>query len=239
MSNLTLKLLALFFMTIDHIGATFLLNTPYYTLSRAIGRLSFPIFLFLIIEGYKKTSNVKKYILSLYIFAIISMIPFKLAFGSSYYNVFFTLGTVVLMLHIFDVISNKHNSGTYEMLIFITFALIALILGFDWGIQAIVTSFVLRSFIYDNKILAVSIPITLFITVAFTFMVGVPLDIFFNVFIQVSPFCLPILFTIPLLLNYNGKRGLLLKGYKKYLFYFYYPLHLLIIGILLIILKLQ
>lgn len=233
MSNFTLKILALIFMTIDHIGATFLINTQYYTIARAIGRLSFPIFLFLIIQGYKNTSNVKKYIMSLYIFAIISMIPFKLAFGMSYFNVFFTLGSAVLMLQIFKLNSTKNNSTYLDPIIFSIFGLIALALNFDWGIQGLITLFILRNFIDDDQLLAKALPIILFITVLFTYTIGVSISDLFYVFIVMAPFCLPILLTIPILLQYNGKRGIELSSYKKYFFYLYYPLHLLIIGIIL------
>ena len=85
-------------------GASFLStgNTAviYYAdmIMRAIGRISFPIFCFLLIEGFMHTHDVKKYALNLGIFALVSEIPFDLAFAGKpfyldYQNVFCLLYT--------------------------------------------------------------------------------------------------------------------------------------------------
>jgi hypothetical protein len=92
MSVLVLKTLALFTMVIDHYGAIFQSDIIIY---RIIGRLAFPIYCFLLVEGYFHTSNIKKYAARLLIFAFISEIPFDLAFfghvGFEHQNIFFTL----------------------------------------------------------------------------------------------------------------------------------------------------
>jgi hypothetical protein len=95
LSSFTSKCIALSTMAIDHIGAV-LLPSPKYLLLRLIGRISFPIFCFLIVEGYYRTKNLKKYILRLFAFALISEIPYDLAFKKSFIylnkqNIFFTL----------------------------------------------------------------------------------------------------------------------------------------------------
>ena len=92
MSSLVLKITALITMIIDHYGAIFQGNIIIY---RIIGRLAFPIYCFLLVEGYTHTSNIKKYASRLIAFAIISEIPFDLAFfgkiGFEHQNIFFTL----------------------------------------------------------------------------------------------------------------------------------------------------
>lgn len=123
-SGSTLKLVAVAAMLTDHIAAVVLARqimdsgylmavykggTAYadwardygtlyqaYMIMRAIGRLGFPIFCFLLVEGFQKTRNVKKYGLRLGLFALISEIPFNLALtgevtASGYQNVFLTL----------------------------------------------------------------------------------------------------------------------------------------------------
>ena len=71
LTGFQLKLIAIITMTLDHIGIFFLLPPTYY-LFRIIGRLSFPIFAFLIAEGFNYTKNIKKYLVRLLIFSIIS-----------------------------------------------------------------------------------------------------------------------------------------------------------------------
>lgn len=85
-----LKLLAILFMTIDHVsafllgGGAWIHNTLFtladhkistYFLLRCIGRLAFPIFAFLIVEGFKHTRNRFKYGRNLFLFACLSEIP--------------------------------------------------------------------------------------------------------------------------------------------------------------------
>lgn len=110
-SETTIKIIAMISMLIDHIA----LCIPYiwmhqdvYRIMRNIGRIAFPIFCFCIIEGYYHTSDVKKYILRLFIFALISEVPFDLAvnsggiFGINHQNVFFTLCIGLCMIYIVD-----------------------------------------------------------------------------------------------------------------------------------------
>ena len=105
----TLKIIALITMLIDHIGAfliePYLLNNgvfPFafdisiipkefktlyiiYIITRLIGRIAFPIYCFLIVEGFLHTSNLKKYAFNLLLFAFISEIPFNLANSNKLY----------------------------------------------------------------------------------------------------------------------------------------------------------
>lgn len=119
-SGSTLKLLAIITMFIDHSGATVIraiLCHPFvtgnaarlalwqdiYRISRQIGRIAFPIFCFLLVEGFIHTRNVKKYAGRLFLFALISEIPFDLALKGNWYfpakqNVYFTLLIGLLVL---------------------------------------------------------------------------------------------------------------------------------------------
>lgn len=110
-NNEELKLAAAASMVIDHIGAVLIENTPLYqneswmiaaVICRLIGRIAFPLFCFLLVEGFLHTSNIKKYIARMGLFALISEVPFDLAiFGKlTLYgqNVFFTLFIGLVML---------------------------------------------------------------------------------------------------------------------------------------------
>ena len=90
-------------MLIDHTAVAFypaLLTKGVYSLMRLIARPAFPIFAFFIAVGARKTHDIKKYLLRLFAYALLSEIPFDHAFGFAeadrlvdfrYQNVFFTL----------------------------------------------------------------------------------------------------------------------------------------------------
>lgn len=115
MNALALKLAAIICMFIDHYAAGLYLNgsDPLYVLLRGvIGRVAFPLFCFMIVEGYHYTKNKWKYFLRLLIFAVISEIPFDLKFEEvlfvpDYQNVFFTLSIGLLALIIIGMIEKK------------------------------------------------------------------------------------------------------------------------------------
>lgn len=90
-----LKWIAVITMTIDHVGYAFALGETY----RQIGRLAFPIFAFLIAQGMINTRNTKKYLLRLWLFALISQIPATLLFDSLTLNVLFVFAAGVALCH--------------------------------------------------------------------------------------------------------------------------------------------
>jgi hypothetical protein len=136
----TLKLVAIIIMLIDHTAATILDRTLmargmgelnagnpqavldfmsenagiYYldSFMRLIGRIAFPIFCFLLVEGFKYTHNKWSYAIRLGIFALVSEIPFDLALMNrflefSHQNVYFTLLIGLLVLIGFELVSEK------------------------------------------------------------------------------------------------------------------------------------
>lgn len=125
LSGSTLKLIAIITMLIDHIGAAVIarlliagqgsemLYKIYYAM-RAVGRVAFPIFCFLLVEGFFYTGSRKKYALRLFGFALLSEIPFDLAFSGKtlefgYQNVFFTLLIGLLTIMLFDAVVKKQE----------------------------------------------------------------------------------------------------------------------------------
>ena len=107
MSSYILKIIACISMFCDHFGDAFFGEV---TFLNYIGRFAFPIFCFQIVQGYIHTHDIKKYILRLSIFAIISQIPFMLfyhvVFDSFAVNVIFTLLFGLLTILIYDKYNN-------------------------------------------------------------------------------------------------------------------------------------
>src|SRR5699024_1545653 len=105
LSNFDLKLIAIITMTIDHIGVVF--GTLFYNLLRAVGRLSFTIFAYLLTEGYVHTKSFSKYFFRILVLALISEVIYDYVFyGSFIYisanNIFFTLAVGLLTLFLLD-----------------------------------------------------------------------------------------------------------------------------------------
>ena len=108
MSSLTLKIIAVVTMLVDHVGFLFF---PEEQIFRIIGRISFPLFAFLIAEGFIKTKDVKEYLKRLSIFAVISQVPFFFfervaGLSGIHLNILFTLALGVLTLLVITKVRN-------------------------------------------------------------------------------------------------------------------------------------
>lgn len=123
---MTLKYVAAITMLIDHTAIVLVyphyeLYTLYYVM-RCIGRLSFPLYLFLLTEGIDHTRSKKRYVISLLAFAVISEIPYDFSlyggFTWGHQNVFFTLtiGALALSLteYFIKEVKNKALYGCFD-----------------------------------------------------------------------------------------------------------------------------
>ncbi|MCL1877841.1 MAG: conjugal transfer protein TraX [Defluviitaleaceae bacterium] len=123
MNAFTLKIIALVAMFIDHIGIVmpeFFGLSPGINIFRVIGRVAFPIFVYLIAEGFRHTKSPEKFLLRLGIFALISEVPFDLALNAQVNfladtNIFYTLflgGTAIFAYeYIGQMRKNEPASG--------------------------------------------------------------------------------------------------------------------------------
>ncbi len=212
-----LKIIAMISMVFDHVGDMFF---PGVMWPRMIGRLAMPLFSFCIAEGYIHTRDRKKYILRLGIFALVSEVPFDLAFEGkinlSHQNIMLTFFLAVIGLKVFDLIRGeiKVNTGKYSVgrsilgiLFVFVMAGLALVIKADYTVFAVIAVFLF--YVLKNK--------------TYILRTGVGVG-FLAITRTMGYYCTTGLSIIPLLL-YNGKRG---KG-LKWLFYAFYPGHLLLL----------
>lgn len=133
MSSFVIKLIAIITMLCDHSGDAILGR---FSFLNVIGRIAFPLFCFQIVIGYKHTKNVNKYFLRLFLFGIISQIPFSL-FTYLYLgrfdmlNVFFTLAIGLLAIYVLDVFPIKYKA--FALIIDIVLMILAEFAQTDYG----------------------------------------------------------------------------------------------------------
>ena len=138
----TLRILALLFMLLDHLWATVVPGNFWMT---CIGRLAFPIFAFQLAEGFVHTSNRKQYAYRLLICALISEIPFDLIqAGAIFYpfhqNVIFTLLLGFIALCGMERISQKDVKSIVLGILIVAVALFLAVIGFvDYGTTGVIT----------------------------------------------------------------------------------------------------
>ena len=226
MNAFVLKIIAIVAMTFDHIGAEFLPfglgYEPYAMIFRIVGRLTMPIMCFFIGEGFTKTRNRGKYAVRLAVFAVISEIPYRMFFGDGM-NVMFTLLLGFCALWASDYLKNLMHTDSFRIPVYLFTATFSMIIGSDWdyiGILLIIAFYHGR----ESRVKAVLYPLGVYVFVlGASYIDALTVSGFQHFYINYIQFsgCL----SIPLIMLYNGKKG----PSAKYLFYLYYPLHLLLL----------
>ena len=203
-------------MLIDHIGA---IMFPRIEFLRIIGRISFPIYAFLIVNGYRHTRNRWQYLLRMVFFAILSEIPYDMAFHMNGYgfiefgsqNIFFTLGLGLLAMMVRDLLEQRGMArGQANFLAFVPASLLAELVRFSYGSVGILTMF-----LFDlrwDKILP-------------SWTATVALTLIFYAMTPIQAYGALAMLPISM---YNGKPGPR-NPVLQYGFYLFYPVHLLIL----------
>lgn len=228
-----LKIIAMAAMTIDHFACVIFPHYPtdwWIVGLHVIGRIAAPIFWFFIAEGYFYTHNWKKYAFRLFVFSVISHFAYNFAFGISFVpfknsalnqtSVIWSLLWGLIALVINDCPKLKKWQKTV-----IIVAILAISFCSDWSCIAVLAILDIGTNRgnFKKQMIRMMIWVTVYAMVYFIFINPV-----YGV-IQLF-----VVLTIPLLKAYNGERGAW-KG-MKYLFYVYYPLHLILCGIIRILL---
>ena len=233
-TSFSLHMMGMLFMLCDHLWGTIIPGNDWLT---CIGRLTFPIYAFLLVEGYFHTKDLKKYVGRLFLFAIISEIPFNLAMGSSLFfpihqNVLWSFLISMGLIHWNEKMKEKKLWKRILVgIITICIAYVGGILTFvDYyhaGILMVLTFYAFRGqkwWCYLGQVLCMGY-INFEILGGFSYMVNIFDQTYF-----IERQGLALLALVPIWL-YNGKQGYHSKA-LQYGYYIFYPLHLLILGLL-------
>jgi hypothetical protein len=223
LSAFTLKIIAIIAMTCCHVAIVFESYLPLYLmfLLNTVGGLTFPIMAYLIVEGYNKTSNIKKYLLRLFFFGLASAVPAFWILGRL--SVLFTLLLGLCSLLLRDRVKKKYLFwlcfiGMVLATVFFAWSLIGVPLIFAYGT---IKGEKRKVIISTTAVLSVGLALTGILDVLRD---GLSVQLALDTCFMFAGIC-----TIPLLLSYNGKRGYSPSS-LRYLFYIYYPVHLLVLS---------
>jgi hypothetical protein len=230
LSGNALKIIAIIAMTIDHV--TWILFPGYSVepipiIMHVIGRITAPVMMFFISEGYHYTRSRKKYLGRLLIFAVISHVPYTMFSSFNFIPGIpttsviwpFAMGVLALMIDQGDILPNTKRWQRVA-LVWICFILA---LPSDWSTPAAVSILYMghhrgnfkRQMLDMAQLLAVYGVVCGFLFAPVYGLIHIGIII-------------PIL----LLTFYNGTRGTVGGKAMKWVFYIYYPVHLLILGII-------
>lgn len=222
-----LKYMAFLSMLLDHVNNSMI--TPYLdgkglllhvsNLLSILGRVAFPLFMFFLVEGFFKTRSRKKYLINLLIFGILSEVPFDLftsreLFNKNWNNIMFTLALSLITIWIVDEmkgrLAKKSKALWYgaSVLVVAVMCAVAMFFSLDYDYHAIIVAYLFYLF-YEKPLYGAALGYLSIIKELYSVL------------------------GFAATLTYNGERG---KQYK-WLNYAFYPVHLLILGLLRVALK--
>ncbi len=214
-----LKWLAVISMTVDHLAvmlADYISTTIYYVM-RGVGRLAFPIFCFLLVEGVAHTKSFAKYFARVTGFAILSQLPYNMLrygniIGGGYFNILFTFSVSLIVLYILSKCDTKKITGLFVTVITIIAGMtVTYMLNFEYSYKCILLAVL---FYYTGRNISYQ-AIKIIGAFAILYMncglvdLAAPLSLFF-------------------INAYGGEKG----KFPKWFGYAFYPLHLLILGLI-------
>ena len=226
MSANLLKWIAIIAMTVDHLAWTFFpayATEWYVVLMHIVGRLTAPIMWFFVAEGYHRTRSVKKYALRLFALALVSHFAYvfflDIDFGASVLNQTSVAWALAWGLVLLAVNDSARFSDLQKMLATVLICIITL--PADWSCVAPLAILFMGANRGNFRAQAFWLAL---LSLSYAAVYFVCIDRLYGV-IQLF-----VCASIPLLARYNGERGAC-KWVGK-LFYFYYPAHMLLLGLL-------
>ena len=212
-----LKWLAVITMITDHLAVMLMecIPTVMYYVMRGFGRLSFPIFCFLLVEGFVHTKSFSKYLIRMIVFAILSQIPYNILrygniVGGGYFNILFTFSVTLIVLYILSKCDMKKITGVLAGGISIAAGMtVAYMLNLEYSYKCILLAviFYYTGIKIEHRMVKIIGAIAVLYIDCGLIGLVTPLSL---IFIDA----------------YNGEKG----GFPKWLGYVFYPAHLFLFG---------
>ena len=235
LSSFALHLLAMTFMLMDHMWATIVPDSMWLT---CVGRLAFPIFAFMIVEGYHHTRSVKKYMLRLLIFAVVSEMPFDLMVSGTllypfHQNIMWTLLLGLGTIYLIDRLLSGRQSLEHMLAccaIVVVSAMLGTLFMLDYsgfGVLTVMTFYIFRG---SGRLQHLGQLICLAL-INLVLIGGEAIPVSLSGLSFSFPRQSFALLSLAFIWLYKGRQGIHGKA-VKYSFYAFYPLHMLILGLI-------
>ncbi len=222
LTNNQLKIIAMISMTLDHVG---LIIFPNEMIFRILGRFAFPIYAYMIAEGCKYTRNRVRYLLQISVFAIVCQLVYLLFLNSYYQSILVTFSFSIMLIFAIDNMMKKKDWISWLIAfsvigaIFFASVIFPEFIGFqDYAVDYTYIGVLIPVFIYyaPKKWMKLGVMAIGLLLLAFKITSMMP-SAFWQWYALLS---------LPLIALYNGERG---KYKLKYMFYIFYPAHLVVI----------
>ncbi len=208
-----LKILAMIAMTCDHVGLQLL---PQYPILRILGRLAMPIYAYMVTEGCRHTRDRRKYLLRMAGMALLCQAVYLVAMGSLYQCILVTFSLSICMIYALEDWEQKRTKGAAVK----AFGMMALI----WVLCRLLPDLLTGTdFAIDYGFFGVLLPVLVYFGNPKWWDLTIGLVLLAMDYGGVQWWALA---AVPILMLYNGQRG---KASIGPLFYWYYPVHLVVI----------
>ena len=221
MSSFALHIWAMLLMLCDHLQLTLLPDLP---ILRCVGRLAFPLFAFMAVEGYLHTRSLKKYLLRLLMLAVISEIPFDLLVSGSVFdpmhqNVIWTIILGLCCIRAFENISAGQKMMLSAVVIIASLAA-AIIARVDYSSAGVLTLLAFYAF-RGNTVRCRLMQLLSLAFINLVLLGGIEFAF---------PYQALAVLSLPIIWLYDGSQGPH-NGFIKAANYLFYPAHMLILAL--------
>ena len=216
LTNNQLKLIAMLTMLIDHIGVYLY---PDVMLLRIIGRISFPIFAYMIAEGCRYTKNRGEYLGMIAALGVICQVVFYVAMGSLYMGILITFSLSILCIYAVDYFLKKKDFASGLLMVFTLLEVLFLV-------KILPSMATFTDYDVDYGLVGIVLPIVVYYMPKKLYKLAATAGVLLSMGWSSGGIYWYAMLSLPFLALYNGQRG---KHKLKYMFYIFYPAHLVLL----------